>query len=77
VRQLLADLRRAGFEELPRRGKGAHRVWAHPLVPDEQPTIAGAEGDDAKPYQEREVRKALAAAAAARAAETKTSRESE
>jgi predicted RNA binding protein YcfA (HicA-like mRNA interferase family) len=61
IRQLLADLRRAGFEQLPRRGKGSHTVWSHPLAREVQPTIAGQEGDDAKPYQEREVRAALAA----------------
>jgi len=70
VRQLLADLRRAGFEQLPRRGKGSHTVWSHPLVPDQQPTIAGQEGDDAKPYQEREVRAALAAVEVAKVAES-------
>jgi hypothetical protein len=68
IRQLLRDLRRAGYRELPDRGKGSHTVWAHPLVPDLQPTIAGHDGDDAKPYQERAVRDALAAAEAAKAA---------
>ena len=47
VRQLLADLRRAGYEELPRRGKGSHRVWAHPLVPDLQPLSAWDEAERA------------------------------
>ncbi len=70
IRQMLADLRRAGFEQLPGRGKGSHTVWSHPAVPDLQPTVAGQEGDDAKPYQEREVRAALAALAAARVAES-------
>jgi hypothetical protein len=70
IRQLRADLRRAGYEELPRRGKGSHTVWGHPLVPDLQPTIAGRDGDDAKPYQERAVRDALAAAEVAQSAES-------
>jgi len=70
IRQLLAELRRAGFAPLPRRGKGSHTVWGHPLVPAVQPTIAGRDGDDAKPYQEREVRTAVAAVEAARAAES-------
>jgi len=43
-------------------------VWAHPLAPDEQPTIAGQPGDDAKPYQEQQLRAALAAVEAAREA---------
>ena len=68
IRQLLADLRRAGFAQLPGRGKGSHTVWAHPLAPDEQPTIAGRPGDDAKPYQEQQLRAALAAVEAAREA---------
>ncbi len=66
IRQLLADLRRAGFAQLPGRGKGSPTLWAHPLAPDEQPTIAGQPGDDAKPYQEKAVRMALAAVEAAR-----------
>lgn len=70
VRELKRDLRRAGYEELPGRGKGSHSVWAHPDVADLQPTIAGQDGDDAKPYQEREVRAAVAAARAAEAAES-------
>jgi predicted RNA binding protein YcfA (HicA-like mRNA interferase family) len=55
VRQLKADLRRAGFVLAPSRGKGSHTVWEHPLVPDDL-TLAGHDGDDAKPYQERDVR---------------------
>lgn len=70
IRQLLADLRRAGFEQLSGRGKGSHTLWAHPLAPGEQPTIAGRAGDDAKPYQEQVVRVALAAVEAAKAAES-------
>ena len=70
IRQLLAELRRAGYEQLPGRGRGSHRVWGHPLVADIQPTIAGQDGDDAKPYQERAVAAALAAAKAARLAES-------
>jgi predicted RNA binding protein YcfA (HicA-like mRNA interferase family) len=58
LRQLKADLRRAGFSE--RAGKGSHTRWSHPLVM--QPvTLAGHDGDDAKPYQERDVREALEA----------------
>lgn len=70
LRDLKRDLRRAGYEELARRGKGSHSVWSHARVADLQPTIAGQDGDDAKPYQEREVRAAVAAAEAAQAAES-------
>lgn len=69
IRQLLAELRRVGFEQLAGRGKGSHTLWAHPLTPGEQPTIAGRAGNDAKPYQEQVVRAALAAVEAAKAAE--------
>ncbi len=41
-----------------RPGKGSHTVWGHTLVPDTV-TLSGADGDDAKPYQEREVRNLL------------------
>ena len=56
VRQLEADLLRAGFER--EQGKGSHRKYRHPkgqaIV-----TIAGKGGDDAKPYQERQVAEAI------------------
>jgi len=52
IRQLIADLEKAGF--VNRGGKGSHRNFIHPkglLV-----TISGQSGDDAKPYQEKLVR---------------------
>lgn len=33
IRQLRADLRRAGFHLDSKRGKGSHTYWSHPLVP--------------------------------------------
>ena len=48
-----------------RGGKGDHTVWAHPLVPGHV-SIDGKDGDDAKPYDERNVRAALATLARAR-----------
>ena len=56
IRQLKADLRKAGFVERP--GKGSHTNWAHPLVPNSV-TLSGHDGDDAKTYQEKSVREAL------------------
>lgn len=56
IRQLKADLRKAGFAERP--GKGSHTRWSHPLVPDAI-TLAGHDGDDAKSYQEQAVQDAL------------------
>lgn len=56
VRDLVRDLERAGFAN--RGGKGSHRNFIHPSVP-EPVTITGHDGDDAKYYQERAVRQAL------------------
>ena len=53
IRQLIADLKRAGFTD--RGGKGSHRNFRHPKGP--RVTIAGKLGDDAEPYQERDVKK--------------------
>ncbi|HEY1790323.1 MAG TPA: type II toxin-antitoxin system HicA family toxin [Verrucomicrobiae bacterium] len=58
VRQLIADLEKAGF--VNRGGKGSHRNFTHPR--GLRVTISGGAGDDAKHYQERDVRRALDAA---------------
>ena len=58
VRQLKADLRKAGFVERKDRGKGSHTVWEHPET-HVSVTIAGHDGDDAHQYQEQDVRVAL------------------
>ncbi|MBA2594394.1 MAG: type II toxin-antitoxin system HicA family toxin [Gammaproteobacteria bacterium] len=52
IRQLIRDLERAGF--LDRGGKGSHRNLEHPQ--GIRITVSGQPGDDAKRYQEREVR---------------------
>ena len=57
VRELIRDLERAGFAN--RGGRGSHRNFEHPS--GARTTISGQEGEDALPYQEREVRKAIAA----------------
>lgn len=56
IRQLIADLLRAGFYD--RGGKGSHRNFTHPKCAMPV-TISGKPGDDAKPYQERAVREAI------------------
>jgi len=56
VRDLVADLERAGF--IDRGGKGSHRNFVHPNV-SRPVTIAGALGDDAKQYQVRAVKRAV------------------
>ena len=55
IRQLIADLEKAGF--VNRGGKGSHRNYKHPK--GLRVTVSGNPGHDAKHYQEREVRRAL------------------
>lgn len=56
VRELIADLERAGFVEFG--GKGSHRKFKHARFPVAV-TISGKAGDDAKPYQEKQIRRAI------------------
>ena len=56
IRELIADLENAGFEN--RGGKGSHRNFAHPKVKNIV-TISGQLGDEAKRYQERIVKYAV------------------
>ena len=55
IRELVRDLERAGF--VSRGGKGSHRNYEHPK--GGRITISGQLGNDAKPYQVREVRKKI------------------
>ena len=57
IRDLIADLRNAGFA-LDRQ-KGSHRQFKHPSFQGVV-TLSGGEGDDAKSYQERQIAKAIA-----------------
>jgi predicted RNA binding protein YcfA (HicA-like mRNA interferase family) len=57
VRQLKAALSKAGF--LVRPAKGSHTMWIHPAFPDLSVTVSGKDGDDAKPYQVRDVQNTL------------------
>jgi predicted RNA binding protein YcfA (HicA-like mRNA interferase family) len=65
IRQLKSDLKRAGFVERPNRGKGSHTFWVHPKHTSVSVTVAGRDGDDAKGYQEKQVREAIALAQSA------------
>lgn len=56
IRELKADLRRAGITMRP--GTGSHTGWKHPLVRGKL-TLAGRDGDDAQDYQEEQVRAML------------------
>jgi predicted RNA binding protein YcfA (HicA-like mRNA interferase family) len=53
IRDLLKDLRNAGFALVP-GGKGSHRKFSHPAVRIPA-IIPGRDGADAKPYLERHV----------------------
>jgi predicted RNA binding protein YcfA (HicA-like mRNA interferase family) len=58
VRELVRDLLRADFYEISGGGKGSHRKFAHTRYPGAV-TLSGSSGEDAKPYQERQVREAI------------------
>ncbi len=57
LRELRADLRRAGWGI--DRQAGSHQIWKHPLVFGVEVNLAGRDGADAYPYQERDVREAV------------------
>ena len=59
LRELVAELKRHGFVDRGR--KGSHRSFTHPRLT--QPvTLSGDPGDDAKKYQEKAVKAAIAEA---------------
>lgn len=55
IRQLAADLEKAGF--INRGGKGSHRNFEHPR--GIRVTLSGRPGDDARHYQEKEVKQKI------------------
>jgi hypothetical protein len=56
IRELKGLLAKAGFTCRP--GKGSHTKWFHSRLP--RPVVlSGGDGDDAKPYQEADVARAL------------------
>jgi predicted RNA binding protein YcfA (HicA-like mRNA interferase family) len=57
IRQLIADLQDAGFALVP-GGKGSHRKFRHQRVPGSL-ILSGKDGDDARHYQEKQVRNAI------------------
>lgn len=56
VRELKNILCKAGFKESS--GKGSHTKWSHPLLSGKI-VLSGKDGNDAKPYQEKDVEQAL------------------
>ena len=57
IRQLVSDLGHAGFTCVP-GGKGSHRKFRHPGLSGVV-IVSGRDGDDAHPYQEKQVRNAI------------------
>jgi predicted RNA binding protein YcfA (HicA-like mRNA interferase family) len=55
VRDLIRDLKQAGFAEDTKGGKVSHRKYLHERYPGAV-TISGKLGDDAKAYQEKQVK---------------------
>ncbi len=58
IRDLLKNLKRAGFTEIAGGGKGSHRKFIHPQYPGAV-TVSGQSSDDAKRYQEKDVAQAI------------------
>ena len=58
VRELIRDLLDAGFYEVAGGGKDSHRKYLHERYPGAV-TLSGAAGDDAKHYQEKQIRRAI------------------
>jgi predicted RNA binding protein YcfA (HicA-like mRNA interferase family) len=56
IRQLIAELESAGFEN--RGGKDSHRNFRH-LATGIKITVSGKPGDDAKLYQEKDLKRAI------------------
>ncbi|MFI5278186.1 MAG: type II toxin-antitoxin system HicA family toxin [Ktedonobacterales bacterium] len=65
LRQLRAELQHAGWR-VDRQSGTSHQIWRHPLILDLEVNLAGQDGKDAKPYQERDVREAVRRADEAR-----------
>lgn len=59
IRDFKSQIAREGFIYLPKRGKGSHERWQHPLI-KKTLTISGKDGDDVPLYLEKQLRKLLA-----------------
>jgi predicted RNA binding protein YcfA (HicA-like mRNA interferase family) len=60
IREFKAQISREGFIYLPKRGKGSHERWKHPLL-GKTLTIPGKDGDDVPLYLENQLEKLLTA----------------
>jgi hypothetical protein len=59
IRDLIRDLRDAGFERLRDRGHGDHAVYRFKQHIEITIVLDGEPGDDAQHYQEKQVREAI------------------
>ena len=57
IRQLISDLEQAGFFSVP-GGKGSHRKFRHARRSGAV-ILSGKDGDDARHYQEKQIRNAI------------------
>jgi predicted RNA binding protein YcfA (HicA-like mRNA interferase family) len=57
IRQPKAKLSKAGFTQRP--VKGSHTYWTHRTLPGTEITLSGKDGNDAKPYQIKDVDNAI------------------
>ncbi|MEI2743454.1 MAG: type II toxin-antitoxin system HicA family toxin [Candidatus Competibacter sp.] len=58
IRDLIQELRNAGFSQISGGGKGSHRKFTHAKYAGVV-TVSGQTGDDAKHYQEKQVSQAI------------------
>lgn len=58
IRQFKVQIARKGFVYLPKRGKGSHERWRHPLL-KKTLTISGKDGDDVPLYLEKQLAELL------------------
>ncbi|NJM71836.1 MAG: type II toxin-antitoxin system HicA family toxin [Scytonema sp. RU_4_4] len=60
IREFKAQIAREGFVYLPKRGKGSHERWRHPIL-RKTLTVPGKDGDDVPLYLENQLEKLLTA----------------
>ena len=58
IRQLIKDYKKEGFSLVKGAGKGDHAKWFH-QASNTTRILDGQPGDDAKPYQEKQLKEAL------------------
>ncbi|MEM9274333.1 MAG: type II toxin-antitoxin system HicA family toxin [Cyanobacteria bacterium P01_F01_bin.143] len=58
IRELKSMLIKAGFELMPKRGKGSHAIYQYPGTKIKV-NLPGKDGSDAKAYSEKQVKEAI------------------